>query len=163
MFDGENYYFGEFTHTLDSQRRIAIPSEWRSKQEESRFIMLPGRDALMLIPFASFREFLKKAQKVSFANRKAQLALAQIGARVQECTCDKQGRIKVSQKLLDPYGISEQAILVGAFTSIQMWNPEHWNRHQDGAEGGLDELQRIGESPDGFMNMFQETMEKLQE
>jgi len=163
MFDGEDYFFGEFTHMLDGQRRVAIPSEWRDKKEESRFILLPGRDALMLIPFESFREFLKKAQKVSFANRKAQLALAQIGARVQECTCDKQGRIKISQKLLDPYGITDQAVLVGAFTTIQMWNPDHWAKHQEGKEGGLDELQRISESPDGFMDMFQETMEKLKE
>ncbi len=163
MFDNENYFFGEFTHALDSQRRLAIPSEWRSKEEDSRFILLPGRDSLMMVPFESFRDFLKKVQKVSFANRKAQLALAQIGARVQECSCDKQGRIKISQKLLDPYGITDQAVLVGAFTSIQMWNPKTWTSHQDGADNCLDELQRISESPDGFMEMFQETMEKMKD
>lgn len=157
----EQFYFGEYRHALDGQRRVAIPSEWRTKGVEGRFVLMPGRDSLLLIPFEAFSEFIAKVRKVSFANRNAQMALARIGAKVQECVCDKQGRIKISQRLLEPFGIGEQVVMVGAFTNIQLWSPEEWEKHQDGDDSYLDELERIGESPDGLMEMFQDTLGKL--
>lgn len=161
MNEDELFFFGEFTHSLDSQRRVAVPREWRGKGDDVRFILFPGRNSLMLIPFAAFRDFLVKARKVSFANREAQEALARIGAKVQECVCDKQGRITILQRLLDSLGITDQVVMVGAFSTIQIWHPETWNQRQASDDSYLDEVQRITESPDGFMELFKETMKDI--
>lgn len=156
MDETELFFFGEYTHSLDSQRRVAVPREWRGKDEDTRFILFPGRDSLMLIPFAAFRDFLVKARKVSLANRQAQEALARIGSKVQECVCDKQGRITISQRLLDVLSIKDELVMVGAFSSIQLWHPEAWAKRRDNDDSYLDEVQRITESPDGLMDLLKE-------
>jgi len=156
MDDGELFFFGEYTHALDNQRRVAIPREWRSKGDNDRFILFPGHNTLMLVPYAAFRDFLAKARKVSLANRQAQEALARIGAKVQECLCDKQGRITISQRLLDLLGIKEEIVLVGAFSTIQLWHPDAWAQHRDSDDAYLDEVQKITESPDGLMELLKE-------
>jgi len=156
MDETELFFFGEFTHSLDNQRRVAIPREWRGKSDETRFILFPGRDSLMLIPYAAFRDFLAKARKVSLANRQAQEALARIGSKVQECICDKQGRITISQRLLDVLGIKDEIVLVGAFSTIQLWRPEAWAMRRDDDDAYLDEVQKITESPDGLMDILKE-------
>ncbi len=157
----EVFFFGEYQHSLDDQRRVAIPKSWRKKTGEDSFFLVPGRDkSLMLIPHESFREFLIKAQKISFANRQAQAALAKLGAQVKECNCDRQGRIQIPQKMLESLEVNEQVMLIGAFTNIQIWSPEAWEKSQGNGEEYLDEVQKIGEKGDDISNLMQAVINK---
>ena len=120
-------FTGEYEHILDSQRRIAIPTSWRVKGVDNIFYLLPGRHgALQVVPQVVFNELLVKARKVSFADPGASLALARLGAMAQECRCDSQGRIPVPQRLIDYADLKDNAVMVGALTTIQIWSPEKW-------------------------------------
>lgn len=132
----EVFYFGMFEHSLDSQGRVAIPSEWRRREGETRFILFQGTERdLLLFPFESFRNFLIKAQKVSFANPAAQRALQQFGARARECRCDKQGRIRLEKMHLDAVDITDQVKMIGGVTHIKMCAPKNWSLDEpDGME-----------------------------
>jgi len=147
------FYAGEFEHAIDAQRRIAIPSAWRSGADGGRFCLLPGRhQTLQLVPYEHFHaQLLEKARKVSFADADASLALARLGALAQECRCDKQGRIPLPQRLMEYAGLRENAVLVGALTTVQVWSPEAWRRMQTSDEQVLDVIQKIGERPDDLM------------
>lgn len=150
-FDNETFFFGEHEHALDSQGRLTIPSEWR-QNGETRLILLPGRDNdLLLFPYATFREFLLKAGKLSLANRELQAALARIGARARDCRCDKQGRIKLDKSMLEGIGISGQLKMIGALTHIKICSVENWQKAENrGDDAYLDELQKITESVNSF-------------
>lgn len=161
---GEEYCFlGEFEHSLDTQRRIAIPSQWRSSEAGNRFILIPGRNRILqLIPYESFKEnFLSKAKKVSIANAEGAMALATLGSRAQECVCDKQGRIQIGQKLLEYAGLKEAVILIGAVSTIQIWDTGRWREQPISDEGYFDEVQKISESPDDFVNIMKGTLDRL--
>jgi MraZ protein len=162
MAKEELCFLGEYEHALDSQRRIAIPKQWRCKDGDTRFFLVPGRNStLQLRTYESFKDFLNKAMKVSSANAEASLALARYGSRAQECSCDKQGRIQISQRLAEYAGLKEQAVLVGSFSSIQVWTPENWDKYQVSDESYLDEVQKIDESGDDFLEALQGTLGKF--
>jgi MraZ protein len=157
----ELFFFGEYEHSLDSQARVSIPSEWRRQHGDTRLILFPGGDRdLLLFPFESFSDFLSKARKVSFANRRIQEALARIGSRAQDCRCDKQGRIKLSRKLLEATGIDGQVMLVGAFTHIKLCSPTVWTAKQEPDDVYLDELQKINEGGDELTSMLRSLLGK---
>lgn len=122
----ELVFCGEYEHSIDSQGRIAIPKEWRHKNGDTRFIIVPDKNFLQLYPFELFKVFLAKAKGVSLADRKKAMAFAKIASKAQECRCDKQGRIKISKKLLEVADIKDQATLAGVFTKGQIWNPDNW-------------------------------------
>jgi division/cell wall cluster transcriptional repressor MraZ len=148
-------FTGEYEHSLDAQRRIAIPTCWRRKGEENIFFLLPGRHgALQLIPQEGFNELLLKARKVSFADPAASLALARLGSMAQESKCDKQGRFQIPQKLIDFANLKESAVMVGALTSVQIWAPENWNKVRPADETVLDEIQKIGERADSLTDIL---------
>ena len=152
-------YMGEFEHSLDAQRRMAIPTCWRRKDGENIFYLLPGRhNALQLIPSESFQELLVKARKVSFADADASLALARLGAMAQECKCDKQGRFSIPQNLLEYSGLNEAAVMIGALTTIQIWSPENWNKHRTSDQSVLDEIQKIGERSDSLVDALKDSL-----
>ena len=153
-------YMGEFAHSLDSQRRVAIPTCWRKKGEDNIFYLLPGRNgALQLIPEEGFKELLDKARKVSFADSAASLALARLGAMAQECRCDKQGRIKIPQRLIDYAALKDgSVVMVGALTAVQIWDPEKWNNFRTADESVLDEIQKITERSDSLIDVLNQKL-----
>ncbi|MCF7790672.1 MAG: hypothetical protein K9L78_01895 [Victivallales bacterium] len=151
----EILFVGEFVHAIDTQRRIAIPKDWRFKGGETRFYLLPGRHkSLQLMPQKAFKELADKLRKVSVADPKASVALAKLGASARECRCDKQGRIALSEKLLEYAGIKKEnkvdaeLVLVGAFNNIQIWSSDNWREQQMTDGEMLDVLQKIEEMPD---------------
>ncbi len=146
---GDRWFLGEHEFTVDGQRRLAIPSAWRAATPEgNRFVLLPGRDqSLQLVPAAMFRELLQRLRQVSFADAPAAMALATVGSMAAGCDADKQGRIILTQRLMEHAGLSDRAVLVGAVTTIQIWEPSAWGRRRMDSNRGLDVIQALQERP----------------
>lgn len=144
--DQEIFFFGEYEHSVDSQRRIAIPKSWRAKNGNTKFVLLHGHDAIQIIPYEVFkRDIYEKMRKISFADREGQKALALLASQAQECECDAQGRIAIPQKLMELNGIKEQAILVGALSTAQIWAKEKWEKVSKEGANALDVIHAITE------------------
>ncbi len=141
-------FLGEYKNAVDAQRRIAIPKAWRPEQE-NQFYLLPGREkSLQLVPVEIFQELLQKLRRVSFADSQSAMALATIGSMAQHVVCDKQGRIALSPQLISHAAIDDKVVLLGAVTTVQIWNPDVWESRRMDSDVGLDALQAIQERPD---------------
>ena len=153
-------FLGEHEYAVDNQRRVVIPSQWRGEDpEENRFFLFPGRDqSLQLVPFETFQTMIEKLRKVSFADARAATALATIGSMAAECVCDKQGRITMTKNLMEHAGIKGKALLLGALTTVQIWNPDNWANRKIDSETGLDVLQALQEKPDDISDILNRTL-----
>lgn len=138
---GEYCFVQNFTHTIDSQRRFAIPSEWRNGDAGDRFVLLPARDHLIqAIPEQTFQEeILSAAKKLSLADAKGMKALALLGSRAMKCVCDKQGRIQINTQLMEYANLSSKVVLVGSIWYFQLWSPEKWEEFQKAESLASDE------------------------
>lgn len=140
-------FLGSFMHTIDGQRRVAIPREWRSTNttELSSFYLLPGRNqTIQVIPKKLFDiQVLEKVAEVSFANERDSMALARIGAKASLSTCDRQGRIRLSQVLFEYAGLEDQAMLIGGITSIQIMTPANWDKNEMDIDEILNQVEKI--------------------
>ena len=102
---------------------------------------------MLLFPFATFKEFLAKAGKLSLANKELQAALARIGARARDCHCDKQGRIKIDKTMLQSINVTNNLKMIGALTHIKLCSVDTWNNMPNlGDDTYLDELQKISDN-----------------
>lgn len=147
---GGRCYLGRHEYRVDAQRRIALPKAWRPQSpSENSYFLLKGRErSLQMIPARVFLPFLQKLLSVSFANREAALALASFGEGTEEVSCDGQGRITLTPHLLEHSGIDGPAILVGAVTTIQIWNPESWEANRMPSDAFMDVLASFDQRPD---------------
>ncbi len=154
------WYFGEYEYTVDSQRRVAIPRSWRGDDAEANhFFLLPGRDSsLQLVPAVMFEELLVKLRKVSFADSRAAVGLATIGSMAQDCTCDRQGRISLTPRLMEHAEISEKVVMIGAVATIQIWNPQVWSQKRIDSDSGLDVIQAIQERGDDLGDILSQAV-----
>lgn len=153
MSEQEITFTGEYVHTLDGQRRVAVPRQWRV--DGMKYYLLPGRDGvLQLIPDYYFKDFLNKVRKISLTNAKIGRALALLGSRAQECSCDKQGRISMTQKLKDHASLDAELVMVGAFTHAQIWNKASWDKQAEDTDDVLDVLDGLFTGGDDFMDVL---------
>ena len=149
--DAKHCFLGEFEHAIDSQRRVAIPSEWRLKEGDGRFVLLPARGgSLQLMPFEEFdNSILSKARRLSLASEKDMKDLAELGSRAQICECDKQGRVQISQKLAAYAGLKDKAAMIGSLSYIQIWTPEARAKSLGGDEDRFfDVFERMNKTAD---------------
>ena len=117
-------FVGNYDHVLDAQGRVSLPSDWRNKDQETELVMIPTRDqALLLLPLATFMEFVSKAGKLAIANPKMQMALAYLGSASRRCRCDKQGRMALDREKLDSIGVKKNLKLIGAVTHVLVNDP----------------------------------------
>lgn len=99
-------FLGEFSYSIDKQRRVAVPSEWREDGDAPVvYYCLPGREnTVQVMPKAQFmEEVFEKVKSISFADKNR--TLAKLGRFGHETVCDKQGRICLSPLLTNHAGL----------------------------------------------------------
>ena len=61
------FYVGNYDHVLDAQGRVSLPSDWRSKDQETEMVMIPTRDQALLLPRRS-KTPLARTASLSISN-----------------------------------------------------------------------------------------------
>ncbi len=153
MENEELFFCGDFSHALDSQFRVTLPSAWRCGEGEPHLVLFPGRDRdLLLFPYSMFREFLVRARTSALADPAAQAALAQIGRVVRDIRPDKQGRIKLEKEMLSAIGVEKDLLMIGSITHIKLCSPKNWKPVKIGDAGVfLDEVQKLNSNDSNGM------------
>jgi len=117
---------GDFKHTIDSKNRIFIPARFREALGDS-FIVYPAPDGCLFIFTNEKWESIAnqiKGQSATIEDRKRQRR-AFYGVLTVEP--DKQGRITLSQFLVDHAGLKKDVIIFGMTDRIEIWDLDRWN------------------------------------
>ena len=122
-------FVGRYTHSLDSKKRVTIPSDWREAAGNPVLFVLPGVKVkcLYVVPAHEMAQRLKKVREASVANVQAQNFMREFFSRADRVTLDAQGRIRVKDELLEFAGIINQMVLAGVGSKFELWSPESWN------------------------------------
>jgi MraZ protein len=141
----KSLYVGEYQHTLDDKHRLTIPSKWRfDGDEEDVYLALPNPcGCITIYPPNMVSKLSAKVAEVSLGNRKAQKALTRLFSQADHFGCDKQGRIKLSEKLVTHAHLAKDCILVGNFMTFSLWSPDHYKAYLDNDDDSVDEMAQI--------------------
>lgn len=125
-------FFNKYERPLDPQCRISLPSDWRSKDGDTEFVMFPAvGKALVLVPGDVLARLFEKLQDESITNPEIQMAFAYLGSEARVCRCDKQGRLPLDREKLESIGVSGQLLMLGSVSHIRLCAPENWNAPAD--------------------------------
>ncbi len=149
-------FLGEYRHTVDRQRRLAMPSDWRSGGDTPTvFYLVPGpNEVIMALPEKIFEKLVYgNAAEVSFADAENIEALADLGSVAQRCKCDTQGRISLTPDLMACANleISGMALLKGSVTMIRISRlPEQESPLKERVEKFLVRMRELHKSTEVF-------------
>ena len=123
---GERDYVGEYSHQLDTRKRVAIPSDWRAEGDDANYYMAwPHPDGCIAVyPPRMQREFLRVAEGIKQSDLRGQKLLRQFFGKGHKFGCDRQGRVLVPEALIEHAGIGKGVVLVGLGNNFQVWSAE---------------------------------------
>jgi MraZ protein len=84
---------------------------------------LPQRN-LVVLPVSAVAKMQDKAEGISIGEYKRLDVLRVIARRAHTTRCDNQGRIDLTDELLEHAGIKREAVVVGMLNRFEIWSPQ---------------------------------------
>ena len=117
---------GRRDYALDPKKRFTIPSEWRAAMGDPEYVyVMPDRKekCVNVLPPGEMESRLEKLRGKALFDPAANAAYLTIGANSDQLTLDCQGRIRVSDKLLQFANLTTTVAMVGAVRMIKLYDP----------------------------------------
>jgi len=128
-------FYGEFEHTVDKKGRLIVPAKFREIYKErytEKFYITRGLDkCLFLFAEDEWKLQEKKFKELPFTRSEARKFNRLYFSGASEVICDGQGRILVSQFLLDHASIKNEVMVVGVSDRVEIWSKENWKKYFD--------------------------------
>jgi MraZ protein len=118
---------GRYEYALDPKKRFTIPSEWRKVMGDPDYVyVMPDRESrcLNLIPKVEMEARLEELRKKALFDPALGRALQVIGANSDQLILDKQGRIRVSDRLLQFANLTTTVAMLGSVRMVKLWDPK---------------------------------------
>lgn len=117
---------GDFQHNIDMKNRLFIPARFREALGDS-FIVFPSPDGCLFIYTNERWEALANQIKGQSSTKEARRRQRRAFYGVLTVEPDKQGRITLSQKLVEHAGLKREVMIFGMTDRIEIWDMDRWN------------------------------------
>jgi MraZ protein len=139
-------FLGEYEHSLDSKQRLAIPSELRQVLNPATigasFVAVPGPDALMLWPDATF-ERLASGMGGSLVGEQTMRQFERVlFSQAAAAPLDSAGRVRIPDRLLARYGLSGNIVILGVRDHLDLISAATWKAREAERHAASEDLWR---------------------
>jgi MraZ protein len=135
---------GRFNHNIDAKGRLNFPVKFReilANNYEEKLIIVKYLQCLRAYPLSEWIVF-EKAKSQQYRNESQEETLRMVLSSLAECGFDKQGRVLIPQNLREYAGLTKEAVLIGMFKKLEIWDKKRLEEH----EAKVQESQDLGEA-----------------
>jgi len=131
---------GEYKHTIDSKKRLAIPAKFR-KELGLKAVVTRGIDkCLFVYPLKEWEVFAEKLVKLPVWKSNNRNFSRVMLAGAQDVETDSLGRIIIPEYLKQYAGLSKKVVIAGLYNRLEIWDENSWKDHQSNAERSAGEI-----------------------
>jgi MraZ protein len=148
-------FHGEFEHSLDAKRRLAIPAGFRDLMNlrcaGDTLLAAPGANgSLWLWPERFYEQATESLRKPEILpDQETARKATYVFSRTASVPFDSAGRIRIPDRLLEKYGLESQAVVLGVGLHLEVMTPEEWRRRQELDDAELDMFVPAGKARGG--------------
>lgn len=137
---------GEYKHTLDTKKRLSMPSKWR-KELGKKLVVTRGLDnCLFVYPQTQWRQITQKVGQLPLGQADTRSFNRFFLSGAVEVEVDSVGRILVPDFLKDFAKLETKVVLAGIYDRVEIWAENKWEEYKSRIEGQADQLaEKLGE------------------
>jgi len=137
---------GEYTHTIDDKKRLAIPSKLR-KELGAKAVITRGLDnCLFVFPSKEWQKLAEKLSNLPIGQKDPRGFSRLMLAGASEADLDSLGRILIPDYLKKYARLKKNAVIVGVYNRLEIWDETRWNTFKNQSEKEVDNIaERLGE------------------
>ncbi|TSC90587.1 MAG: MraZ protein [Parcubacteria group bacterium Gr01-1014_2] len=139
-------FIGEYLHSIDNKKRLAIPSRFRKELGEKSILTRGLDNCLFLYPLQEWQKFSEKLDRLSMgqANTRSFARLMLSGA--VEVEFDNLGRILIPDYLKIYADLKKKIIVTGVLNRLEIWDKDIWENYKKEIEKNTDAIaEKLGE------------------
>ena len=139
-------FIGEYLHSIDNKKRLAIPSRFRKELGEKSILTRGLDNCLFLYPTQEWHKFSEKLGQLSMgqANTRSFARLMLSGAI--EVEFDNLGRILIPDYLKTYSDLRKKVVIAGVLNRLEIWDQEKWVNYKKEIEKNTDAIaEKLGE------------------
>lgn len=145
-WDNLNMLIGEYKHTLDPKKRLAIPSKFRKELGEGAVLTRGLDNCLFVFPQAHWIKLAEKLSAMPLAQQNSRSFARLILSGAVEVEFDSLGRIVIPNYLKNYAGLQKVAVVTGVYSRLEIWDEEKWNTYKANLEKNSDSIaEKLGE------------------
>lgn len=134
-------FSGTYTPKLDDKGRLFLPARFRDEMKEGLVITRGQENALDLRTREQFAEFTERFSRASQTDARMRSYGRMLFALASEQVPDKQGRVSLTPELRAYAGLERDAVVIGVFDRVEIWEPGAWGRYTAEQEQAFANLQ----------------------
>ena len=137
---------GEYKHTIDDKKRLAIPAKWR-KEIGRKVVVTHGLDnCLSVYPLKVWSAVSEKLASLSMGQADTRSFNRFMLAGAVETEVDAMGRILIPDFLKTYAKLGTKVVLAGIHNRLEIWDEDKWQSYKGEVEKRADALaQKLGE------------------
>ncbi len=124
-------FYGEKRHKVDTKGRVSVPSKFRQKIAQSIIVTKGNEACLLAYPMEEWQEFDAKLKALPSSDKLAQAYIRDIYSYAEECFIDSQGRIKLTDKLMQYAGIKSEVVFIGKPGKFELWSDDVLEKYRN--------------------------------
>lgn len=123
-------FIGEYTHTIDQKKRLAVPSRFRKALGEGVVITKGFDKCLFLYPAKEWRALAHKLSKLPIAQAGTRAFARLMLAGAMDVRLDRLGRILIPDYLKKYAGLKKSVVIAGLYDRLEIWDEEKWETYK---------------------------------
>ncbi len=136
---------GEYTHTIDDKKRLAIPAKIR-KELGAKAVITRGLDnCLFIYPSKEWQKLVEKLSNLPIGQRDTRGFSRLMLAGASEVDLDTLGRVLVPDYLKEYAQLKKNVVIAGVYNRLEIWDETKWNTFKNQSEKEVDNIaERLG-------------------
>lgn len=137
---------GEFSLSMDSKGRLAVPTRYRERLAETCGGKLVATISLMdrclsVYPFPDWQRIEDEIKALPALDPQVRAISHLLIGHATECDLDGHGRILLPQSLRDFAALDRRVHMVGQVRKFELWNEDAWSARREDLLGQVGNLQ----------------------
>ena len=112
---------GQYEHTIDNKKRLALPAKFRGELGDKVIITRGIEGCLAVYTEAEWKIMSDKLGSLTISQAEARSFTRMILAGAMEVSLDKLGRILVPDYLKDYAGLKKNVVICGLSNRLEIW------------------------------------------
>lgn len=130
---------GQYKHTIDSKKRLALPSKFRGELGAKVIITKGIENCLVVYTEKEWEVMSKKLGNLPMAQSEARSFARMILAGAMEVMLDKLGRVLIPDYLKEYADLKKNIVICGLSNRLEIWDEKLWENYRKEAEKGVQE------------------------
>ena len=131
---------GEYKHTIDNKKRLAIPAKFRKDLGEKAVITKGFESCLVIYILDEWQKHAQKLESLPTGQADARNLARMILSGASDVELDKLGRILIPDYLKNYASLKKNVTLLGLSNKIEIWDTEKWEEHRKKTESSVGDI-----------------------